>query len=218
LPVAVNCCFNPSGMAGFAGVTEIDDSVYPRPLSVMVWETLLLSVIITVDVRTPVAVGAKLQLAVQLAPFFRLVGQFQLCGKSAVEDCTAMFRIVLPLVFVMVTVWAALVVPSNCLAKLRDVAKRVKGGATPVPLRLAVCGLVAALSATVSTPVRDPGEEGVNVTTMLQDPPAGTLRPALHVLDAPTEKSPLAARLEMVIGVVWPLLRLTVWAVLVPTV
>jgi hypothetical protein len=175
-------------------------------------------VIVTVEVRTPVAVGAKFQFAVQLAPRLRLVGQFQVWGKSAVEGCTTMLRIVPPVLLVMVTVCEALVVPNNCFAKLRDVADRVNGGAIPVPLRLAVCGLVAALSVTVSTPVRNPVVEGVNVTMMLQDPPAGTLRPTLHVLGAATEKSPLAERLEMVTGVVSPLLNFMAWVRLVPTV
>jgi len=184
----------------------------------MVWATFVLSVIVTVEARTPVAVGAKRQLPVQLSPFLRLVGQLQVWGKSAVGGWTAMFRTVLPLVFVMVTVCEALVVPSNSFPKLSDVADKVNGGETPFPLRAAVCGVFAALSATVNVPVREPVIEGLNVTMMLQDPPAGTLTPMAHVLDTATVKSPLAETSEIAIGVVWPLLSFTVWVALVPTV
>src|SRR5215472_9216303 len=160
---------------------------------------------LTVELRSPVAVGAKLQLAVQLSPFFRLVGHPQFWGKSAVEDSTTILRIVLPLLFVMVTAWEALVVPTICFAKFRDAAESVRGGATPTPLSAAVCGLLAPVSTTVNTPLRVPVAVGVNVTSMLHVAPARTLRPAVHVLDAATRKSPVVETLEIVIGVVWPL-------------
>jgi hypothetical protein len=34
IPVAVNCCFNPSATEELAGVTAMDDNAYPRPLKV----------------------------------------------------------------------------------------------------------------------------------------------------------------------------------------
>ena len=44
--------------------------------------------------------------------------------------------------------------------------------ATPVPLRLTVCGLLAPVSVTVRVPVREPRAAGVNVTEMMQVLPA----------------------------------------------
>src|SRR5438132_9413887 len=42
------------------------------------------------------------------------------------------------------------------------------GGAVPVPLKLAVCGLPAALSDTLRVPLRAPVAVGLNVTLMAQ--------------------------------------------------
>jgi hypothetical protein len=65
---------------------------------------------------------------------------------------------------------AALVVPTVCEAKVRLVGLSAADGPTavPVPVRLAVCGLPAALSVTVIVPVRVPAAVGVNVTLIVQ--------------------------------------------------
>jgi len=52
--------------------------------------------------------------------------------------------------------------------------------ATPVPVSATVCGLLDALSAMLSVPVRVPAADGVKTTAMLQVLPAGRLE--LHVL------------------------------------
>ena len=65
--------------------------------------------------------------------------------------------------------------------------ERLAEDETPVPLRLAVWGLPAALSLTVSVAVRVPVAVGVNVTLIVQLPPASTLEPQLLVW----AKSPL---------------------------
>src|SRR5207244_3738908 len=57
--------------------------------------------------------------------------------------------------------------PTFWLGNVRDVGESV-ADATPVPLRLAVCGLPLALSVTVRVPVLVPPTEGVNVTLMVQ--------------------------------------------------
>src|SRR6266571_268662 len=49
-----------------------------------------------------------------------------------------------------------------------EVGERLTPGAVPVPLKLAVCGLPAALSATLRVPLRAPVAVGVNVTLMAQ--------------------------------------------------
>jgi len=67
---------------------------------------------------------------------------------------------------------------------------------TPVPDSLTICGLLAALSAMVSEPVSLPTFAGVNVTEILQFPPATTLDPQLFV----AAKSPVATILETARG------------------
>src|SRR5437588_11003734 len=64
----------------------------------------------------------------------------------------------------------------------------------PVPVRLTVCGLPVTLFVTLKLPVRVPDAVGVNVTLMLQFPPAASEPP--HVLLA--AKSPLATMLVIV--------------------
>ncbi len=54
-------------------------------------------------------------------------------------------------------------------------------GTTPVPVRLAVCRLPAALSVIVMAPVRVPVAVGVNLTLIVQLPPAATEVPQLFV-------------------------------------
>ena len=61
------------------------------------------------------------------------------------------------------------------------------GSAVPVPIKLAVCGLLLALSVTVKVPLRVPVAVGVNVTLIVQLAPAATLVPQLLVC----AKSPL---------------------------
>src|SRR5258706_15666750 len=71
---------------------------------------------------------------------------------------------------------AALVVPTVCEAKVRLVGLRAAEGPTavPVPVRLAVCGLPAALSVKVVVPVRVPAAVGVKVKLMGQFAPAAS--------------------------------------------
>jgi hypothetical protein len=80
-----------------------------------------------------------------------------------------------------VTVCAALVVPTFWLANVRLVGARLAAGAVPLPLRLAVCGLPAASSVTLSEPLRVPVAVGVKVTLMLQLALAANVVPQLLV-------------------------------------
>ena len=79
-------------------------------------------------------------------------------------------------------------VPTFWLVNVRDVGESVTD-ATPVPVRLAVCGLPLALSVTVSVAVLVPPAEGVNVTLMVHRAPAASELPQLLVW----AKSPLSA-------------------------
>src|SRR5258706_15082825 len=93
-----------------------------------------------------------------------------------------MVRTAVPLLL-RVIACAALVVPPVCEAKVRLVGLRAAEGPTavPVPVRLAVCGLPAALSVTVIVPVRVPAAVGVKVTLMVQFAPAATEVPQVLV-------------------------------------
>jgi hypothetical protein len=70
-----------------------------------------------------------------------------------------------------VTVLAALVVPTSSLVNVKLVGETVTG-AVPVPVRAIDCGLLEALSVTVSDAVALPKADGVNVTVILQLFPA----------------------------------------------
>ncbi len=82
---------------------------------------------------------------------------------------------------VSVTPCAALVLPTCWLLKLRLVGERVTAGAIPVPLRLTLCGLPAALSVIETVPVRVPVAVGVNVTLIVQLAAAATDAPQVFV-------------------------------------
>ncbi len=85
---------------------------------------------------------------------------------------------------VSVTACAALVLPTCWLPKLRLVLERVTAGAagaTPVPVRLTLCGLPAALSVIDTVPVRVPVAVGVNVTLIVQLAAAATDAPQVFV-------------------------------------
>src|SRR6516164_6403022 len=72
-----------------------------------------------------------------------------------------------------------LIWPSGTLPKPRLVG--LNSTTVPAPLRLAVCGLPGALSATESAAVRDPRWVGVNVTLIVQLAPGATELPQLFV-------------------------------------
>ena len=80
-------------------------------------------------------------------------------------------------------------VPTFWLANVSDVGESVAPGATPVPLRLAVCGLPLALSVTVKVPVLVPVAAGRKVTLIVHWAPAASELLQLLVW----AKSPLSA-------------------------
>ena len=81
----------------------------------------------------------------------------------------------------------------------------------PVPVRLTVCGLPAALSVMVTAPVRVPVAVGLNVTLIVQLEPAESEVPQV-VVDA---KSPLVTMLVMLNNALPVFLRVTFFAPLV---
>jgi hypothetical protein len=88
-------------------------------------------------------------------------------------------------------VLAALVSPTGSLENVRLVGDTVTA-AEPVPLRLTVCGLFAALSVKVREPLRVPVVVGEKVTPTAQFAPAAMLVPQVLLAMA---KSPVAAML-----------------------
>lgn len=174
-----------------------------------------LSVIVTVPVRAPAAVGVKVTEIVQLPPSARLAPQLCVSAKSPDAVIEVITRAAVP-ESVSVTVWAALVVPSICEAKERLVGESVTAGAAttggvPVPLKATVCGEPLALSVIVSAPVRLPAAVGVKVTEMVHVAPVATLLP--HV--CASAKSPDALMEVIESAAVPAFVSVTVCAVLV---
>ena len=77
---------------------------------------------------------------------------------------------------VSVTVFAALVVPTAWVANVSLVGERLMV-TEPVPLRVTVCGLPAALSVKVNVPVASPVTVGENVTPTSHFAPAAMFDP-----------------------------------------
>jgi hypothetical protein len=94
-------------------------------------------------------------------------------------------------VFVSVTFWAGLLVIRFCDENVRLDGETVAIGPplVPVPDRLTVCGLPAALSTTEIVAVRIPEAVGVNTEVIVQFDPAATDVPQVLVC----EKSPALA-------------------------
>jgi hypothetical protein len=110
----------------------------------------------------------------QLDPAARLVPQLlELMKKSvALVPLIAMLRIVRVAVpeFLMVIVWALVVVKSTVTANVSEDGARPTPGAVPVPLKAAVCGLPLALSLTLTLADLLPLAVGLKVTLMVHVP------------------------------------------------
>src|SRR6266566_5530746 len=108
------------------------------------------------------------------------MGQLLVWAKSPalvpVSPMLVMVRVPAPL-SVSVTVWAALLVPTFCVLKLRLGGLRLTAGAgvMPVPLKATLCGLPVALSASVRLALRAAATVGVKVTLTVQEAPAASV-------------------------------------------
>jgi hypothetical protein len=99
------------------------------------------------------------------------------------------------------------------VAEVEEPAAAATSKSGPTPASVTVCGLLAALSATVSVPLESPKPVGVKVTLIVQLPPAATLD--AHVLV--WAKSELAAMPWMLSAVSPGFVKITVCgAVVVP--
>src|SRR5438094_714804 len=165
----------------FPNETEVGErltpGVVPAPLKLAVCGLpAALSATLRVPLRAPAAVGVNVTLMVQVPLTARvdgLNGHVLVWPKSPLlVPVTLMLAIVsaeLPLL-VRVSAWAALVVFTCCSPSLPDALPILTPGVVPAPLKLAVCGLPAASSATLRVPLRAPAAVGVNVTLMVQVP------------------------------------------------
>jgi hypothetical protein len=160
-----------------AGAGEDPVPLSPRLCGV----SAALSAIDTPAEREPEAPGENVTEIVHVAftpSVAGLSGHVFVCAKSpAFAPATAIPVIANGAVpeFVSVAVFAALVVPTVWLAKVRLVGVSVTAGAVPLPVSGTVCGLPPALSVTERLAVRLPVVVGVNVTEMAQLAPAASV-------------------------------------------
>src|SRR5437762_4467646 len=101
-----------------------------------------------------------------------------------------------------------LVVPKFWLLKVSVVGERL-GKPAPVPERLAVCGLLVALSVTVKAPLRVPVAVGVKVTLIVQFAPAASEAAQLLVCPKSPLFVPAMAMLVIVSAVLWEFVSVT---------
>jgi hypothetical protein len=211
--VPVDCAPN-ERLAGESTIAA-DDVPVPDKLTVC-GLPVALSATDSVPVIAPEAGGSKTTLIVQLFvpdPGSPRVEQLFDCVNpfDALTDVTV--RAAVP-VLVSVTVCGLLGVPTGWLENVTEDVLKLAIAVTPLPASWSVCGLPAALSVTVSVPVRAPDAVGVKVTEMVHVPPAGKLF-AVVVHVSVSLKSPVAA-IELIASVEVPrFVTVTVWGELV---
>ena len=131
-----------------------------------------LSVTVSVPARLLNVVGVKVTLMAQFEPAAtgELVEHVVPLVATANSPLTARALISSGAVpeFVTVTDCGALVVPTSWPLNVRLAVESLIAACAPVPARLTVCGLVAALSLMVIAPVSAPPAVGVNVTLIVQ--------------------------------------------------
>ena len=146
----------------------------PVPFRLTFWGLpLALSVILKMPDCMPAAPGLKVTLIVQLAPEATLLPQVFVWLNGPVTEILLMSKIPRP-VLVSLTGCAGLLVNTTWSGKVRLVGESVTAGDTPTPVNGSACGLLGALSVTLTVPVRVPVAEGLNVTVILQLPLGGT--------------------------------------------
>jgi hypothetical protein len=140
----------------------------------------------------PVDCGVKVTLIVHLLEAGTEVPQVLVWAKFPVMVMLVMVRAV-ALLLAKVAVNGALVVPTVVVGNVNEVGETVTP-VTPLPLKLTVCGLLLALSVTVTVPVACPVLVGLKVTEIAQLLPAFTELPQVLV----SAKGPEMVMLVMV--------------------
>ena len=178
------------------------DPDVPVPVSPTVWGLpAASSATLTDALRAAATVGVKVTEILQLELAARAAGQLLVCAKSPAFVppmlMLVMVSVELP-VLLSVTELAPLVVLTTWLPNATLAGASETTGVTPVPESAAVCGLPAALSATLSDAERDPVAEGVNVRTRLHVPPTGRVPGQKFVRPKSPAFAPVRVTLEMV--------------------
>jgi hypothetical protein len=138
VPVAMNCCWFPVEIVGFAGAIEIESTpaVVPVPVRLTAGGlAVVLSVMVRVPVRVPWVAGVNVTEIVQLFPAANVLGDsghVVLCPKSLEVDTPKMVSGVV-WTFFRVTFFAALVLVITWFEKLRVAGDKVTG-AVPDPV------------------------------------------------------------------------------------
>jgi hypothetical protein len=124
---------------------------------------------VTAAVRFPVAVGVNVTVIVQLAPAAILLPQVLVSAKSPAFVPVMLIAVKFNWavsIFVKVTVFGGLVVPTGTFPKARDFVDKLTK--VPVPLRATACGLAGSESLMASTAFLKFFAVGVNVTEIVQ--------------------------------------------------
>lgn len=170
----------------------ITGELLPVPLSATVCGLpVALSAMLSVATSSPVAVGVKVTLIVQLA----LAAKVPVGLHAFVSLASAKLLLLVPVieklvkvtgpvpVLVTLTLCAGLVEFTGCEAKVRLLGATVTvAGPAPVPVKTTVCGLPVILSATFRVAVRVPTAVGVNRTLIVQLALTARLPAGLHMV------------------------------------
>ena len=172
----------------------------PVPVSFDVCGLLLaLSLTLNVPFLVPVAVGVKVTLIVHLPWAARLVVHVVVdTAKSPVVEMAMLVRSTLWWL-VKLNVFAVLVEPTAHVPK-EALSGTSVAGSTPVPASADVCGLLPALSLTLSCPFLVPNTVGVKVALIVHLLWAARL--VVHVV-ADTAKSPVVEMAMLVSAMFW---------------
>src|SRR6266568_3815869 len=214
--VAENCRASFTMTVGFVG--SIWNAAAPEPESATVCGLLLAeSANASVAVRVPDTVGLNTTLTEQLAAAARLVPQVwpEIAKSPGLLPPMLMLLMVMeelvPLLSLVLC--AALVEPTAIFVNPRLVGDTVTlpDAVPPVPVRLAVCGLLLAVSETVNVAARDPDTVGLKTMLIVQPVDAARLLP--HVLLAIVKSPGFVPVKEMLLIVIAELVLLASVAV-----
>jgi hypothetical protein len=195
----------------------------PVPFSVTVCvPPVALSLYVTAAVSAPATVGLNSTELEQLAPAASVVEHVVALIRNEVAFVPVIALAALKVavavpVFLIVTIWAAVVVPRIVDANVSDAGVKLSVGAVAVPLRATVWGELPALSVALSVAERLPAVVGLKVTVTTQEPPAARLVP--HALVSLNEVAfvPVMLILVSASAAVPALLNLTVAVFVAPT-
>ena len=197
----------PTNIAGLLGVTVIVFRPVSTPLPdrlTICGLVLALSVMVRLPVLVPSVVGVNVTEIVQLDPDASVFGERgQVVDDSAKSPEVEIAEIVsgVDWPFFRVIFVGLLVLPGCCPENVTLPGVTLTGS-TPVPDKATDCGLFDALWVTVSVPLRVPAAIGANAMDTVQVVFAASVFGARGHVVVVTVKSPVAAMLAMVNGVV----------------